>query len=200
MLFTTRIISDRDTLFHFQHKYKIVSGLDIPKSYLLTRKVYGVYQRDVLIGGFIIGDLTPFRTLKVFASEEAGSELISKFNRIKCIELTCVWGEKSKMNAFLGSLYWLEIGRIIQMQKAEMVLFGTNKEGLKKNIYDLLIKTRIVSNEHINGINNYVYISVRKYMLLAILLGIPQRILYKLKKNFLKKKVNPSTKRIIQNI
>ena len=103
---TLRQITDKDQLNAYSNQYFKCSGLPIPEEYLTNpvNRVFAIYWKGNLIGGFILGRDTNFRTVQFFANEENQESVVSHLGKLTDFtEICCFWIQrKCRTNTYLN--------------------------------------------------------------------------------------------------
>ena len=113
-------------LREFRERYISVSGLNVPEDFLKTRAVYAAFNlRNKMCGGFVLGNINPYRTIEVFASEESKHRLYEYIEGTSYVELNCFWLSVKYRKGFWGYWFWLLFAAKVSMQRESMLIYGT---------------------------------------------------------------------------
>ncbi|MEM9548455.1 MAG: hypothetical protein AAGA77_20895 [Bacteroidota bacterium] len=157
---TLQQITAKDKLDTFSKMYFSCSGLPIPKEYMTNEKnrVFAIYWRKKIIGGFILGRDTNFRTIQFFAKQEKQQSVISKLEELeKYTEITCFWiGRKNRTNTFLNIFVWLSMTYALRMYGTEYFLFGTCSRSLAR-LYAQTPKSIQIHRDRINKKATFIF-------------------------------------------
>ena len=146
----------------FQTKYEAISGLKLPLPYLEKSDVYVFRRKDNIIGGFILGNRLPLRTVEVFVSKPNLKVLSPYFEINKYCEVCCFWIErKLRRNAFFNALFWIRMAYSVKRQSKEFILFGTNSKGLAK-MYGYPKNSLLFHKDNVGNKDTYVFLARRK--------------------------------------
>ena len=107
-----KLIETQKELSFFGKVYFKNSGLPVPEQYLNNprNRVFGIYYKKEMIGGFILGNGPDFRTIEVFAKEEIHDELYANMQgRANYTEICCFWDQKNLQNQNQHQLFHLVI-------------------------------------------------------------------------------------------
>lgn len=165
-------ISDEALLQVFSSSYEQISGLPIPEHYLMTRTVYGFFYRKRLVGGFIIGVNTPFRTIEVFSNHPHQQILHQLIEGIAFSEICSFWLEKTYRKKLLSYWLWMWMAWIIYSLKSQYLLFGTNSKGLAR-IYNYPRKCFLLHEDKVlthSGLKDtWIFVGRRKDIIMGVL-------------------------------
>ncbi len=178
-----RQIKAKDALQHFAKVYLNCSGLPIPDSYLYNpnNRVFGIYWKKALIGGFILGNGSEFRTINVFAKAESHDELYqilgekSDYTEICCFWIKRQFRTKTALNIFV----WLSMTYAPKTYGTKCFLFGTCSRPLAR-LYGQTPKSILIHEDQIKNKSTFVFWAKRS----TCVIGMLEIIGYKLKRAF----------------
>lgn len=150
-------------LQNFQTKYKTISGLPVPLAYLQAGQVFGFYDRQNLIGGFVLSSHHQLRTLEVFSSAANKVAIYTKLGSTqRYCEVCCFWMDKIyRQNIFFNVCCWLRMAYQVKKQKQAFILFGTNSKGLALMYAYPKNHSLLYHQDKVKGRNTYVFITRR---------------------------------------
>ena len=126
---TLKQITDKDQLNAYSDQYFKCSGLPIPEEYLTNpvNRVFAIYWKGNLIGGFILGRDTNFRTIQFFANVDKQERVVSQLGDLTDFtEICCFWIQrKCRTNTYLNIFVWLSMTYALRMYGTQQLLFGT---------------------------------------------------------------------------
>lgn len=165
----------------FSEIYGKASGLPIPESYLHhpNNRVCGVYKNQVLIGGFILGQGSDFRTIELFAKEEKHNTLYQQLeDRALYTEICCFWIKKEvRTKTFLNFFIWLSMAYALKRYGTPYVLFGTCSRSLAR-LYSTTSKVKFLSEDFINRKPTFIFRGKQS----NAISGISEIVFHKLKR------------------
>jgi hypothetical protein len=182
MLFLRKITQD-DSLQEFRDKYITVSGLDVPLDFLKTRSVYAAYNfRNRMCGGFVLGNLSPYRTIEVFAGEQNKDKLYEYIDGTSYCELNCFWLSVMYRKGILCYWFWILFALKVSMQREHMLIYGTIAKSLA-DIYGYPRKSKLLHTEKLsfNGKlrTSWIFIGAKN----DFFVGVLETFIYKYKNN-----------------
>ena len=158
-------IRDTKTLEQYAADYCNCSGLSIPTTYLQSKnnRVFGVFWQRQLVGGFILGADSDFRTLHCFARPEAHDELLSKMGEAsQYAEITCFFIQSQYRTITWLNLYvWLALTFCIRIYGRQGLLFGTNSPSLAK-LYGQTHHSRPFHKDRIGKKRTFLFLATRR--------------------------------------
>ena len=174
-------ITSKDELDKFSNMYFDCSGLPIPEVYMTNdaNRVFAIYWRNKLIGGFILGRDTNFRTIKFFAKEEKQAKVISQLEELsKYTEITCFWIKKEyRTKTSLNIFAWLSMTYTLRMYGTQYLLFGTCSRSLAR-LYGQTSKSIQIHRDRINNKSTFIFKAHRS----SCVTGMIEIIAHKLKR------------------
>lgn len=180
---TLKQISTKDELVTFSKKYFTCSGLPIPQEYMNNEmnRVFAIYWRNELIGGFILGRDTNFRTIEFFAKPEKQAAVVSQLEELtKYTEITCFWiNKKYRTNTQLNLFVWLSMTYALRMYGTQYFLFGTCSRSLAR-LYGQTSKSIQIHRDRINNKSTFIFKAHRS----SCVTGMFEIIGHKLKRTF----------------
>ncbi|MEL6612737.1 MAG: hypothetical protein AAFQ53_11630 [Bacteroidota bacterium] len=140
------------------------SGLEVPRNYLHSpdNKVFGVFFRGELIGGFLLGAPPIYRTLSCIAeSADYGRLLAEMQGKGQHTEICCFFIELAhRRNPRLNLIVWLYLTYAIRRHSRAHLLFGTNSSSLAK-LYGRTHRSRPFYTGTVGGNRTFVFHSTR---------------------------------------
>jgi hypothetical protein len=178
-----RKITDERLLEDFRQRYSGASGLDVPMDFLKSRSVYAVFNlKNRMCGGFVLGNINPYRTIEVFAGDASKPQLYEFVEGTSYCELNCFWLSVKNRKGFWGYWFWLLFAYKVSMQKEKMLIYGTIAKSLA-DIYGYPRKSRLLHSEQLmfNGKmrNSWIFIGART----DFFVGVLETFIYKFKNN-----------------
>ncbi|MEN0004515.1 MAG: hypothetical protein AAF798_10235 [Bacteroidota bacterium] len=144
--------------------YTEYSGLGVPMAYLQKseNRVYGIYRKGELIGGFILATGSCMRTLEVFAQADARKELYDMIGAAtNFTEITCFWiAADYRKNQLLNTYVWLALAISLRRFSKPGILFGTCSTSLAR-LYGVTPKSKLIHRDRINNKPTYIFRSER---------------------------------------
>lgn len=174
-------LQTKESLEKFSNIYSKASGLPIPESYLHhpDNMVFGIYKNQELIGGFILGKSSNFRTVQLFAQEEKHEMLFEQLEQKELYtEICCFWIKKEvRTKTALNFFIWLSMAYALRKYGTEYVLFGTCSRSLA-HLYSATSKVKFLSQDFINKKATFIFWAKQRYAIS----GISEIVLFKLKR------------------
>jgi hypothetical protein len=182
-MFFLRKITDDHLLKEFRKRYISVSGLNVPDDFLQTRDVYGAFNlSNKMCGGFVLGNINPYRTIEVFAGEQSKKRLYEYVEGTTYCELNCFWLSVKYRKGLWGYWFWLLFAIKVSMQRESMLICGTIAKSLA-DIYGYPRKSKLLHSEEllINGKmrTSWIFIFART----DFFVGVLETFIYKFKNN-----------------
>jgi hypothetical protein len=178
---TLRQITHKDQLSAYSDKYFKCSGLPIPEEYLMNpvNRVYAIFWKGNLIGGFILGRDTKFRTIQFFANEHKQESVISQLGDLTDFtEICCFWIQrKYRTNTFLNIFVWLSMTYALRMYGTQYLLFGTCSRSLAR-LYGQTSKSIQIHRDRVNNKTTFIFKAHRS----TCVTGMMEIISHKLKR------------------
>ena len=174
-----RKIQTTPELDAFASAYFQFSGFQVPRSYYENNLVFGVWWREQLIGGFVLGAGTRLRTLEVFAGAEHRDTLYRHVEQAEPhTEMCCFWmnpvfQQKTVLNFFV----WLCVAYALRVFGTRQLIFGTNSARLAA-LYGATPKCLLLHSDVVNHKRTFIFTGPRK----DCLLGVAQILWYKIKR------------------
>lgn len=151
----------KQSLNQFSEIYVNASGLPIPDSYLhrASNRVFGIYWKQELVGGFILGKGATFRTIAVFAKAADHEKLYAQLGDTDaCTEVCCFWIKKAiRTKTMLNLFIWVCLGYAIKRYGAQSVIYGTCSRSLAR-IYAAATKTVLINQDFINRKHTFIFL------------------------------------------
>lgn len=153
-------------LQQYRLNYFKLTNVSIPDDYLKRNKVYGFYNSKELIGGFVIGISSPFRTIELFANPVLHDNLNKFLNDGKKVcEVCCFWHVKGI--SFINSMFiWFTMAQKVNEKDKHFFLGGTNVFGLA-NIYAYPKYAHLISESDVNSKPAWIFIAWKKYSFIS---------------------------------
>ena len=182
MLFLKNITQDHH-LKEFREKYSNASGLDVSEEFLKSRSVYAVFDlKNRMRGGFVLGNINPYRTIEVFAGESNRKKLYDYIEETSYCELNCLWLSVKYRKGFLCYWFWILFALKVSMQKEKMLIYGTIAKSLA-DIYGYPRKSKLLHTEELMFNNkmrtHWIFIGART----DFFVGVLETFIYKFKNN-----------------
>ncbi len=167
-----KLIENQKELSFFGKVYFKNSGLPVPEQYLNNprNRVFGIYYKKEMIGGFILGNGPDFRTIEVFAKEEIHDELYANMQgRANYTEICCFWIKKTyRTKTSINFFIWLSMAYSLKKYGSRYFLFGTCSRALAK-LYATTPKSILLHTDRINKKHTFIFWAVRKTCISGIL-------------------------------
>lgn len=166
MLSTPKIkqLKSESDLQQYAATYFDCSGLPVPMEYISSpdNRVYGVFFKKKMIGGYILGQGSSMRTLEVFAQANAQLKLYQSLGPVSdYTEITCFWIDPThRKNTSLNTFIWLALAFCLIRFGTSKVLFGTCSSSLAR-LYGVTPKSKLIHRDRINGKRTYIFQSER---------------------------------------
>lgn len=149
----------------FQVKYENLSGLKLPYQYLEKSDVYVFRRNKDIIGGFILGNNIPLRTLELFVSESNKNDLSYCFEQDKFCEICCFWIDKKfRRKIYYNAMFWIGMANVVAKQKKEFIIYGTNSRSLAE-MYGYPKNSLLIHKDLVQDKNTFVFLVRRGYFL-----------------------------------
>lgn len=157
-------LQSQNDLQQYADTYFDCSGLPVPTEYISSpgNRVYGVFIKKRMIGGFILGQGNSMRTLEVFAQAEARLKLYQSIGPVSDFtEITCFWIDPAyRKNTALNTFTWLVLAFCLRRFGTPKILFGTCSSSLAR-LYGVTPKSELIHRDRINGKRTYIFQSER---------------------------------------
>ncbi len=126
-----KLQNDKD-LDYFAVTYEKCSGLAVPASYLKNNKVYGIYIKSKMIGGFILCSGEDLRTIEFFAAKDKHESLFQKMSpKNTYTEICCFWIDRAfRKKTGINYFIWVSMAYALKRYGTENIIFGTNSRRL----------------------------------------------------------------------
>ncbi len=156
-------------LEEFKSNYERISNLEIPMDFLLKGTVYGFFKKGKLVGGFILNESLPIRTIDLFIQKENHKSMLSLMpTSNNWTEVCCYWIDRSyRKDMRLNAWYWLQMAYSVHKTRKDFVLYGTNTLGLAK-MYAFPKNSHLITSDIINGRKTFIFLAKRKHFLLGV--------------------------------
>lgn len=153
-------IETKENLQNFAQVYKNCSGLPIPSAYLYNpnNHVFGIYWKKNLIGGFILGRGSEFRTIEIFAKQEKQAGVYNQLEDIsRYTEICCFWIQrKFRTKNILNLFIWLAMTYALKRYGTKYFLFGTCSRSLAR-LYGQTEKSIMIHRDFINKKPTFIF-------------------------------------------
>jgi len=160
----TTLLSGKQ-LNEFSEAYFKLSNLDVPISYLERSSVFGFYIDNNLIGGFILAKSykNQLRTIEFFSSDREKRKLYKSLKRLdQYLEVTCFWlARKYRRRGNVRSRSWVILASKIVKENKDLVIYGTNNNGLAK-LYSYPKTSTLLHRDNVNNKDTFIFITTRK--------------------------------------
>jgi hypothetical protein len=178
-----RKITGVHLLEEFRERYIAASGLNVPLEFLQTRTVYAAFNyRNKMCGGFVVGNINPYRTIEVFASEETRHTLYDYIEGTSYCELNCFWLSVKYRKGIALYWFWILFALKVSIQKEEMLIYGTIAKPFA-DIYGYPRKSKLLHTEQLqfNGRKrcSWIFIGARR----DFFVGVLETFVYKFRNN-----------------
>jgi hypothetical protein len=182
MLFLRKITDDH-SLREFREKYITVSGLNVPDDFLKTRSVYAAYNlRNRMCGGFVLGNMNPYRTIEVFAGEDNKKKLYDFVEGTSYCELNCLWLSVKYRKGIMCYWFWILFALKVSKQPESMLIYGTIAKTLA-DIYGYPRKSRLLHTEELyfdqKKRTSWIFIGAKN----DFFVGVLETFIYKFQNN-----------------
>lgn len=165
-------LKNQTCLEEYATTYFQCSGLPVPIEYISSpdNRVYGIFLRGEMIGGFILGKGDSMRTLEVFAQPAARFELYRSIGPVSDFtEITCFWiAPAHRQNTALNTYVWLALAFCLRRFGTPKILFGTCSSSLAR-LYGITPKSELIHLDRVNGKRTYIFQSERAVSLQGFL-------------------------------
>lgn len=155
-----RRLRSKTDLQEFSNHYCHASGLPIPKSYLQNpiNYVFGIYLNKQLIGGFILGNSTAFRTLDFFASKRNQPTIQQQLGQLEAYtEICCFFIDREfRTNTRFNFFVWLTMTYALKRYGKKYFLFGTCSRSLAR-LYAKTPKSIPIHEDFIDGKATFIF-------------------------------------------
>jgi hypothetical protein len=182
MLFLKKITEDHH-IKEFRDRYSNASGLDVTEEFLRSRSVYAVFDlKNRMRGGFVLGNINPYRTIEMFAGESNRKKLYDFIEGTSYCELNCLWLSVKYRKGFLCYWFWILFAFKVSMQKESMLIYGTVAKTLA-DIYGYPRKSKLLHSEDLMFKNkkrtHWIFIDART----DFFVGVLETFIYKYRNN-----------------
>ncbi|MGZ8557056.1 MAG: hypothetical protein ACXWWC_01915 [Chitinophagaceae bacterium] len=176
-------ITDDQLLNEFREKYVSVSGLNVSVDFLKKGTVYAAFNfKNRMCGGFVLGNVNPYRTIEVFAGEACKKKLYEFVQGTSFCELNCFWLSVKNRKGFWSYWFWLLFAFKVSMRKEKMLIYGTIAKSLA-NTYGYPKKSRLLHTEELmfdgKMRTSWIFTGARSHFFVGVL----ETFIYKLKNN-----------------
>ena len=182
MLFLKKITEEHQ-IKEFKDRYNTASGLNVTEEFLRSRSVYAVFDlKNRMRGGFVLGNINPYRTIEVFAGESNRKKLYDFIEGTSYCELNCLWLSVKYRKGFLCYWFWILFAFKVSMQKESMLIYGTVAKTLA-DIYGYPRKSKLLHTEDLMFKNkvrtHWIFIGART----DFFVGVLETFIYKSRNN-----------------
>ena len=153
------------------------------KIFLKQRTVYAAFNlKNRMCGGFVLGTVTPYRTIEVFAGESSKKKLYDFVEGTTYCELNCFWLSVKSRKGFWGYWFWLLFAFKVSMQKEKMLIYGTIAKSLA-DIYGYPKKSKLLHKDELlfdgKMRTSWIFIGART----DFFVGVLETFIYKFRNN-----------------
>jgi len=156
----------------YAEQYEACSGLPVPQEYLLSpdTNVFGIYYQKTLIGGFMLGFGQDFRTVQLFAQQEAQPAVkASMGNAADYTELCCLWLARRHRTTFvINTFTWLVMLYALLRFANRRLLFGTCSLSLAR-LYATSKKTNLLHEDFVQRKRTFIFTAQKQDYFVGIL-------------------------------
>ena len=182
-MFFLRKITQDHLLKEFRDKYISVSGLNVPEDFLRSRSVYAAFNlRNKMCGGFVLGNISPYRTIEVFAGEQSRKKLYDYIDGTSYCELNCLWLSANYRKGILTYWFWILFAIKVSMQRESMLICGTIASSLA-DIYGYPRKSKLLHTEELPFNDKIRRSWIFIFRRTDFFVGILETFIYKFKNN-----------------
>lgn len=172
-------ISTCQELDAFAIIYTKCSGFNVPRDYYESNQVFGIYYKNSMIAGFVLGKGETMRTLEVFVGDEYRESLYQQVQASEAhTEMCCFWIDPAfRKKTALNFFVWGCVAYALQVHGTSRLIFGTNSVRLAA-LYSSASKSQLLHRDFLNQKQTFVFAGPRKHCLL----GVAQILHYKIKR------------------
>lgn len=193
------LIQDKETLQNFANTYFKCSGLPIPDAYLYDpkNKIFGIFSNQELIGGYILGNGSAFRTIDIFANTESQEMIYENLeDRSNYTEITCFWIKRAyRTKTSLNFFTWFSMAYALKKYGTKYLLFGTCSRSLAR-LYGTTSKSMMIHRDFIKKKPTFIFLGKHK----GCISGILEIVAFKLKRVFNNSHFTKSLKRVTKKL
>lgn len=175
--------------------YQQCSGLAVPLAYLqsASNHVFGIYLRQQLIGGFVLGNGPQYRTIELFANEHEHKLLYQQQNEAgPATEICCFWIARNyRRHTRINYFCWASMSLLLWRFGQTELLFGTCSRSLAR-LYATTEKSVLVHTDRVNQKATFIFRAKQRHALK----GIFEIICHKMKRQW---KMGPGPKWRLSN-
>ncbi|HUR10000.1 MAG TPA: hypothetical protein VM012_01450 [Flavitalea sp.] len=148
-----------------------------------TRSVYAAFNlKGKMCGGFVLGNISPYRTIEVFAGEKSKKQLYDFIEGTTYCELNCLWLSVKYRKGILCYWFWILFALKVTMQKEHMLICGTIAKTLA-DIYGYPRKSKLLHSEELmfndKMRTSWIFVFART----DFFVGVLETFIYKFKNN-----------------
>lgn len=172
-------IANAQELDVFANTYTKCSGFKVPHDYYKSNQVFGIYYKNSMIAGFVLGAGETLRTLEVFVGDEHRESLYQQVQASEAhTEMCCFWIDPAfRKKTTLNFFVWGCVAYALQVYGTSRLIFGTNSVRLAA-LYSAASKSKLLHRDFLNQKQTFVFAGPRKYCLL----GVAEILHYKIKR------------------
>lgn len=178
-----RQLKKEEILTSYAKNYLACSGLPVHQQYLTktANRVFGIFLKHQLIGGFILGGGPVFRSIEYFVHPYRQPEIYTRLGELSgYTEICCFWiCPKYRRKTWLNTFTWLAMMYAMRVYGARYLLFASCSKSLAR-LYAQTPRSILFHQDSINGKATYVFHAQRK----DCITGMLELISYKLKRVF----------------
>jgi hypothetical protein len=135
-----------------------------------------------MCGGFVLGNINPYRTIEVFAGDQNKKKLYDYIRGTSYCELNCLWLSVNYRKGLLCYWFWILFAMKVTLQRESMLIYGTIAKSLA-DIYGYPRKSKLLHTEQLmfnNSIKtSWIFIGART----DFFVGVLETFIYKMKNN-----------------
>jgi len=160
---------------------------NLPLDYLQKARVYGVFKKNEMVAGYVIGFKQPLRLFD-FLLPESRQEVASRYQSIleNCCEVTCAWRLPHISSVFMSFIFWPH-AHFNAIKTGKKFFLGASANHHLDKMYTQAgprtLYFGLVNYGLTVRIFFYTRIGLLKYTLRLMLIETPKRWLRKFKKN-----------------
>jgi hypothetical protein len=173
-----RRLTERPELEAFQERFATISqersegaisGL-VPLDYLERSKVFGVFQKGAMVGGYVLGTAAPMRVIERFIPPDAAVDWPPGFRPESCSELVCAWREPALSSARMTGVI-APLGFVQSLLTRSGHVLGVCQHVAIHRYYESLGGHCVWHGKSPTGLDTWVY-AVSRRSRLAIVMGL----------------------------
>ena len=131
-------------------------------SYLKRSNVYAFYIGRRMVGGFILGQKLPLRTIDIFVASENRQVIDPMFSSEDFCEVCCFWVQRRyRYHPILSGWFWLKMAYAVKRQNRPIIVYGTNSAGLAR-VYGYPKNSLAYHTDTVNDRTTNIFLAQRK--------------------------------------